>query len=261
MTEPQIEHRLLTAPGELRVDAAKRTIFGLANVFGNKDSYGTIFDKGVFKRTIREDFKRNNKVRLLFNHDPWMILGKLTELEETDDGLRYVGRIAQTPLGDEILTHIQDGALTDNSIGFMRRKTRVVEEDDATEEDLEGLHFTDVDLWDVSPVTWGANDLAIMEGVRTRFGPTLDPKGLADEVMKHFQIAVPDLSGLTAKVEAIESSVSELRSDLEALAPATPSQGSEPNSEPGDNENNEETDQARLRTRRAQLSVVERESS
>ena len=198
MTEPKVEYRSVVS--ELRVDMPKRKVFGLANVFGNQDAFGTVFDKGAFKKTIRNKFSGDKgKVKFLFNHDPFAIIGVLTRLREGDDGLEFEGEVSETILGNDTLTLIKDGAITDNSIGFSREKTRI----DDSDEKNPILHFTQVELFDVSPVTFGANDLAVIGGVRQQMGLDVVDK-IVGEVEKRFLIAIPEL-GLITKDDLAEA--------------------------------------------------------
>ncbi len=246
----EFEHR--TTSIELRADVGKRTIFGFANVFGNQDTYGTVFDKGAFRRTIKEKLDAG-KIKFLFNHDPWDIVGTLTKLQEKKEGLYYEGHVSDTPLGSSVLTLVQDGALTDNSIGFKREKTTV----DDSDEDNPIIHFTQVELFDVSVVTFGANDLAMVEGVRRR--ETLDVPALvnavAEETLKRFQVIVPDLARLTEWVQKQEESEenSESRDDDPQNTRAGERQGS-------DNKEDIYDGVECTRTRDAQIAVRERAS-
>src|SRR5574340_848001 len=51
---------------ELRAAAEEGVIEGYIAKWGQVDSYGTVFDKGAFTKTLRE---RANKVRALWNHE------------------------------------------------------------------------------------------------------------------------------------------------------------------------------------------------
>ncbi len=270
MTEEQkVEYRSVVT--ELRVDMDKRKIFGLANVFGNQDSFGTVFDKGAFKKSIRAKFSGGKgKVKFLFNHDPFSVLGTLTKLREGEEGLEFEGLVSDTPLGNDTLTLVQDGALTDNSIGFRRQKTSIEgDEDDPI------LHFTQVELFDVSPVTFGANDLAVIGGVREQLGLAAVDK-IVEEVGRRFQISIPEL-GLITK-DGLEEVLEELlggddgeqkgaskeeadegrRKEEKGLIDSHPKGADK--SKTRDNKNNDEHDGiARLRLQKQKVAVAEAE--
>ncbi len=270
MTEEKVEYRSVVT--ELRVDMPKRKIFGLANVFGNEDSFGTVFDKGAFKRSIRQKFSGGKgKVKFLFNHDPFSILGVLTRLREGDDGLEFEGEVSETSLGNDVLTLVEDKALTDNSIGFRREKTEI----DDSDERNPVLHFTQVELFDVSPVTFGANDLAVIGGVREQLGLAAVDK-IVEEVGKRFQISIPDL-GLVTR-DGLEEVLEELLGgdddgEQKGASKETQDEGrgkekgtidSRPKgadkSETSDNKDNDERDgTARLRLQKQKVAVAEAE--
>ena len=255
---------------ELRVDQGKRKVFGLANVFGNQDSFGTVFDRGAFKKTIRAKFSGGKgKVKFLFNHDWDLVLGTLTRLRESEEGLEFEGQVSETRLGNDTLTLIQDKAITDNSIGFRRERTEI----DESDEDNPVMHFTQVELFDVSPVTFGANDKAVIEGVRQQMG--LDSVDrIVEEVGRRFQISIPDL-GLVTKddlAEAVEellggdygkqSQASKKEADegrKEEKGPIDPPPKGADKSKTSDNKDNEGLQTSRLRLQRQKVALAEAE--
>ncbi|KKN48922.1 hypothetical protein LCGC14_0648200 [marine sediment metagenome] len=273
MTE-EVEYRSIET--ELRVDLSKRKIIGLANVFGNQDAFGTVFDKGAFKKTIRDKFNGGKgKIKFLFNHDPFSMIGTLTKLKEGEEGLEFEGIVSDTPLGNEILTLVQDKALTDNSIGFRRQKTNVDEND----EDHPVLHFVQVELFDVSPVTFGANDKAVITGVRYRGGlPDIDE--LAEAVAKRVMVVVPDLSDLLERTAQMSedkwmlvkrpegeenvNQTEEAHSSQEERGKVNSNDSkhtSDGKSKSEDNiDNDSDASQARLRMQKARLDVAEQET-
>ncbi|KKN55907.1 hypothetical protein LCGC14_0577500 [marine sediment metagenome] len=264
--EDTVEYRSVST--ELRVDLAKRRIFGLANVFGNKDAFGTVFDKGAFKKTIRNKFSAGKgKIKFLFNHDAWSIIGTLTRLREGEEGLEFEGRVSDTPLGNEILTLVQDGALTDNSIGFRRVKTEMSVDEGGDDDDEPTLHFTEVELFDVSPVTFGANALAVIGGTRSRMP---DVQSLADEIVERFLVQIPDLARINDEghfhLQVKEGDTSNGRSqetenegDEGRQEEVNQQRTSSSDSSNGDNENKKRDGKARLRRSRARLAIVEAE--
>jgi hypothetical protein len=169
---------------------------------------------------------------------------------------------------------VQDEALTDNSIGFRRVKTELVGDDD-DEEPV--LHFTQVELFDVSVVTFGANDKALITGVRDRL-PNVEE--LADAVVKRFMIQVPDLSELLDRTAQLSDDKwmlvrrPEGETNVNQTEEAHPSQKEgrevnpddskhtrDGNSKSSDNIGNDsDADQARLRMQKARLDVAQQET-
>ncbi len=114
---------------------------GHSNVFGVVDSYGTVFDKGCFTKTIKE---HDGEFPVLWFHDPREPLCLAAHTED-DKGLRVEGHLdLSIDLGRRIRSGMVAGYIDCMSIGF-----RVVK--DVTED--EELHFKEVGLWESSLLT------------------------------------------------------------------------------------------------------------
>lgn len=134
----------------------KRQIEGYAAVFGNRDSYGDVIVKGAFARTLRE----RPDVKVLWQHDPRQPIGKQLDAFEDDFGLRAQGELSNTGLvRDEAVPLLLDGVVTGLSIGY-----DVVEEE--YDENLRTWFLKDIDLYEWSPVTFPANELASIVTVK-----------------------------------------------------------------------------------------------
>lgn len=136
--------------------SAKRDIEGHAAVFGNRDSYGDIIQPGAFARTLSND---RGRIKVLWQHDPSNPIGKPSEMREDETGLFVKARIADTTLGRDAMALIESEIVTELSIGY----TAVVEEYDH-ERDVR--HLTEIKLFEFSPVTWAANELAKITAVK-----------------------------------------------------------------------------------------------
>ena len=136
-----------------------RSLVGHAAVFG-RDSlpiFGLFVERiapGAFKRAIDE----KQDVRALVNHEPGKVLGRTAAgtltLAEDETGLRFdVPDLPDTTYASDLAENMKRGDVTQASFGF-----RVVAEEwvrgGAGEMDLRILK--DVDLYDVSPVTYPA---------------------------------------------------------------------------------------------------------
>ncbi len=131
---------------------------GYASVFGVLDSYGTIFDRGCFKKTLRE---RKGRFPLTWFHDPTMPIG-LARVEEDDRGLLVYGEldIAGNEIAKRVYSGLRFGYVTDMSHGF-----RIIRE----KMDEDGVrHFTEVKLTEIALLTanYAANPQALVETVR-----------------------------------------------------------------------------------------------
>jgi uncharacterized protein len=183
--------RRFSATASLRVErraaddgTANASIVGHASVFnewttlyeGRYWTWREIVRPGAFARAIRD----KHDVRSLLNHDPSYLLGRTTAgtllLAEDDTGLATVTFPADTPTNrDRVLIPIDRRELTGMSFAFAlpRRVERTVTEmPDGTvtietpherttlryENDrlIEEREILDLDLYDVSPVTYPA---------------------------------------------------------------------------------------------------------
>src|SRR5574337_1159777 len=145
---------------ELRAAAEEGVIEGYIAKWGQVDSYGTVFDKGAFAKTLRE---RANKVRALWNHED-EVIGKPFDLREDDIGL--FGRIKlvlSVQRARETYELAKADAIDGFSFGF---KT-------ISDAWVGGVrHIKEVALYEISPVIFPANENAEITGVRNMPNPT-----------------------------------------------------------------------------------------
>lgn len=135
---------------------SKGVIEGHAAVFGNKDSYGDIIQPGAFARTLAND---RGRVKVLWQHDPTEPIGKPLEMREDDRGLHVTARIAPTRRGQDALVLFDAEIIEELSIGY----DAIVEEFD---NDKGARLLREIRLWEFSPVTWAANELARITSVK-----------------------------------------------------------------------------------------------
>jgi HK97 family phage prohead protease len=152
-----------------------RSVTGLAAVTGNVDGGGDRIIKNAFKKTIRENGKR---VKHLWMHDPWQpptaVVKELVEVgvddlpdslksehPEATGGLQVVREYLDTPRGNEILTGIKSGAISEMSFGYDPVKFDFEEIKDGDAKGMMVRNLREIRLWDVSDVTWGMNELTV----------------------------------------------------------------------------------------------------
>ena len=137
------------------IDEDAGTFEGYASVFGNVDSYGDVVMPGAFSKTLLE---RADRVKVLWQHDPWTPIGKPIEMREDKAGLYTKSKISQTQAGRDALTLLRDGVVNELSIGYQTIK-----------EGRKGRHrgATGSQTLQYSLVTWAANDLAVVTGVKS----------------------------------------------------------------------------------------------
>lgn len=152
----EVEYRYLPK-AELRVqdESGKKKIIGHAAIFNSLSVEMWGFKErimpGAFKRTLSEDAD----VRALVNHNPSLILGRskagTLTLREDEQGLLSTIDPPDTTAAKDIIESIGRGDVDGMSIGFRSVDERWIKEDGMNVREL-----TDVDLFDVSVVTYPA---------------------------------------------------------------------------------------------------------
>jgi HK97 family phage prohead protease len=131
---------------------------GYASVFGVTDSYGTVFDKGAFKKTIKDHKGKFPILRMHVREEPVGI----ALVEEDDRGLRVVdGQLdLDVQLGRDVYSGMRKGYISEMSHRFSPVREKAIE----------GVtHYGEVRLMEVSAVTrnFASTPGASIETVRT----------------------------------------------------------------------------------------------
>jgi len=168
------------------------TFTGYASVFGNVDSYGTVVDKGAFKKTIKDN---KGRFPALFFHDPTRPVG-MTTVQEDGHGLLVDGKIdLSTSDGQLVYSGLREGYIDRMSIGF----------DVITSTPIDGVpHFKEVRLWENSLITrnFAANEEALVTDVRaTAAGLRRVQVAMQESANLELQNALADLRALVEQIE------------------------------------------------------------
>jgi HK97 family phage prohead protease len=142
---------------EIKADeSGARTIEGWASTFGNVDSDDDIIVPGAFADSIKARMPK-----MLWQHNTDQPSGVWTEAQETAQGLYVKGTILDTTLGNDVYKLAQAGAIDSMSIGYVATKY-VIDESTWTRT------LQAIDLWEVSLVTFPANDQARITSVKSK---------------------------------------------------------------------------------------------
>lgn len=128
---------------------------GYAAVFGNEDLVGDIIEPGAFSKTLQE----NPKMPILWQHNPAEPIGVTLAATEDGKGLRVQGQLnLETTRGREAYALLKQGALKGLSIGY-----------DTIKEAWDGTirRLKEIRLWEWSLVTFPANPMAQVEGIKS----------------------------------------------------------------------------------------------
>ncbi len=127
------------------------TVEGYGSVFGVRDAYDDIIAPGAFMKSLEEHKAAGTLPAMLWQHDSSEPVGVWTEMVEDEKGLRLKGQIAiETTRGKDARALLKMGALNGLSIGFMSKQWTY-------DRDTDVRTLTEVDLWEVSLVTFPAN--------------------------------------------------------------------------------------------------------
>jgi len=146
---------------ELKAIGADGTVEGYGSVFGVRDNYDDVIAKGAFIQSLKDHKAAGTMPAMLWQHDADKPIGVWTEMVEDEKGLRIKGQLAmETVKGKEAHALLKMGALNGLSIGFMPKEW-------AYDRDTEVRTLTAIDLWEVSLVTFPANEKARVTNVKS----------------------------------------------------------------------------------------------
>lgn len=166
------------------------TVEGYGSVFGVKDSYDDVIANGAFSKSLSEHKSAGTMPAMLWQHDSSEPIGIWTEMVEDSKGLKIKGKLAlDTVRGKEAHALLKLGALNGLSIGFVSKQWAYDKETDIRT-------LLEVDLWEVSLVTFPANGksritnvkAADVAGVKTirQAEKALRDAGFSDDAAKSF---------------------------------------------------------------------------
>lgn len=140
-----------TAPFKIKsLDSTEMAFEGYASVFDTVDSYGDVVVRGAFQQTLRQASDSGIWPSMLWQHDQKQPVGVWTEMFEDDKGLYVRGQLADTSLGRDVYNLLGMNALNGLSIGYAVK-------DDSYDRERAVRELKNIDLWEVSVVTFPAN--------------------------------------------------------------------------------------------------------
>lgn len=188
------ERRATIVRLEQRAVGDDGTIEGYGSVFNVVDDWGDIIAPGAFAATLSAHKSAGTMPAMLWQHRDAEPIGVWTEMVEDSRGLRVRGRLVlDAPRGKEAHALLKAGALNGLSIGFVSRKWSW---DDTT--DVRTLQ--EVDLWEVSPVTFPANGLARVDSVKSA-GQTINTIRDAERALRDAGLSAEQAKAVLASVK------------------------------------------------------------
>ncbi len=200
---PQLERR--AAHGQLQqrsfalqIKAAgdDGTVEGYGSVFGVRDSYDDVIAAGAFAQSLKDHKAAGTLPAMLWQHNSSQPIGIWTHMVEDEKGLRMQGRLAlDTVLGKEAHALLKMGALNGLSIGFLSKQW-------AYDRDTEVRTLTEIELWEVSLVTFPANGKARVTGVKSA-AQEITTIRQAEHALRDAGISADEAKALIASVKRI----------------------------------------------------------
>lgn len=150
MSERKSGIRYIQRPFEVKEISESGKFSGYGSVFGVLDSYADIVVKGAFTKTIARHQQAKSAPAMLWQHKSDDPIGVWTNVHEDDHGLYVEGElILEASRGRDAYWLMKKGAVRGLSIGYKTVK-------DQYDHNTDVRQLLEVDLWEVSPVTFPA---------------------------------------------------------------------------------------------------------
>ncbi|OTQ72067.1 HK97 family phage prohead protease [Gilliamella sp. N-G2] len=159
-----VNKKRLDIPFEIKSISDSGAFTGYGSVFGVKDSYSDIVIKGAFTNSLNKWKEKGRLPALLWQHKMDEPIGYYTKMVEDDNGLYLEGQllIDDDPLAKRAHAHMKAKSLSGLSIGYILN-------DYDYDKEKSAFILKDIDLWEVSVVTFPANDEARIDNVKSIF--------------------------------------------------------------------------------------------
>ena len=142
------------------IDSKKGIVTGYPSTFDAIDSGDERVKKGAFKKTIQEwGPEGKDRIKALFMHEPYYLLGKPLVIKEDDLGLYWEVQFSmKNSFAKDTFVLIEDKVITEQSIGY-----------DTVKDNKNGkiLDLLELKLYEGSFVCWGMNEITPITGVKS----------------------------------------------------------------------------------------------
>lgn len=155
-----MERKTISRPFEIKSIDEKGVFTGYGSVFGITDSYGDVVERGAFTRSLAE----RDMPKMLWQHRHDEPIGVWLEVSEDNHGLLVKGKllIDDDPLAKRAYAHLKAGSISGLSIGYS------VPKGGAEWDEAAGVNrLKQIELWEISPVTFPANESATVSTVKS----------------------------------------------------------------------------------------------
>lgn len=158
-----MQAKYLTTPFQVKELGTNGLIAGYASVFDEVDAQSDVVARGAFGKSLEKYRLNRTSPAMLWMHDTAEPIGVWTQLKEDTHGLHVEGKLAvKTQDGADAYELLKMGAITGLSIGYNTIKS-------TRDSKTKIRTLTEVELFEVSLVTFPANSLARIHTVKTPY--------------------------------------------------------------------------------------------
>lgn len=156
-----MERKQISRPFELKAISDDGVFEGYGSVWGVEDWYRDVMLKGAFAKSLAAHKLKGTMPSMLWQHRDDNVVGVYEEMKEDDYGLYLRGRLLKEDVAQarEAYALMKVKAITGLSVGI-----RVQVDEYDRNSDVRTIK--EAELWEISLVTWPANDLARVESVK-----------------------------------------------------------------------------------------------
>lgn len=179
-------------PLEIKQIGDDGSFSGYGSVFGNVDHYGDVVEPGAFAKTLIA-----KTPAMLWQHDSMEPIGVWTKIAEDEKGLYMEGKLLTGKVARASEAHelLKAGAIKGLSIGYMPKAWEWSK--DGSGDSIR--HLKEVDLWEVSLVTFPANEAAVVTSVKS-----LESIRDVEETLREAGFSRSEAKALIARVKDLQ---------------------------------------------------------
>lgn len=160
-----MQYKTLNRPFEVKSVTEEGKFTGYGSVFGNIDLHRDVIMPGAFAKSLDNHKSRGTLPAMLWQHSMRDVVGIYEAMDEDAHGLKLAGELFikdSIPEADKAYTLMRRKAITGMSIGF-----NIPKGGEEYNKELNIWEIKEVDLVEVSIVTWPANPEAQIESVKS----------------------------------------------------------------------------------------------
>lgn len=191
-TAPAGQHETRAFCLSLKAVGEDGVVEGYGSVFNVEDSYADVIEAGAFLKSLAAHKKAGTMPAMLWQHSALAPIGVWSEMKEDSKGLWIKGQLClDTVQGKEAYALLKMGAITGMSIGFASKNWNYDRETDVRT-------LTEIELWEVSLVTFPANEKARVTQVKSAT-EIVAPKD-AEQILRDAGFSKADATAYVSRV-------------------------------------------------------------